>query len=117
MNVQRWLGCPLGWMVVLLSLGGQTACNRIETTAPPGTQGDNTPSMAVSTSAGGTTLPPNFVVQVVQSVGPAVVRINAARTVQNRNSSNVFLIFRNRNSRNGLSAAPVQDLFLIRKGW
>lgn len=90
MNVQRWLGCPLGWMVVLLSLGGQTACNRIETTAPPGTQGDNTPSMAVSTSAGGTTLPPNFVVQVVQSVGPAVVRINAARTVQNRNSDSLF---------------------------
>jgi Do/DeqQ family serine protease len=30
------------------------------------------------------------VVQVVQSVGPAVVRINAARTVQNRNSDSLF---------------------------
>jgi Do/DeqQ family serine protease len=46
--------------------------------------------MAVSTSAGGTTLPPNFVVQVVQSVGPAVVRINSARTVQNQNSDSLF---------------------------
>ncbi|MGB8702542.1 MAG: trypsin-like peptidase domain-containing protein, partial [Thermosynechococcaceae cyanobacterium] len=48
------------------------------------------PSVTIATSA--SALPPNFVVQVVQSVGPAVVRINSARKVQN-NDNGIGSIF------------------------
>jgi serine protease Do len=90
MNGQWWIGRSLGWMVTLLALSGQSACMKTKPSTAPSTTGTSTPSVALSTSAGGTTLPPNFVVQVVQSVGPAVVRINSARAVQNQDSESLF---------------------------
>jgi serine protease Do len=81
----RW-----GGVAAIALLGLQSGCTAIKapvpltSTAPAATS----PPLPPTSSAAGKALPSNFVVDVVQKVGPAVVRINSTRTVQDSGSSN-----------------------------
>lgn len=82
MDKQRRGFQALLWGVVI-ALAGTHGCTDTKTTIlSPSPTATASPSMPVTSSAAGAALPTNFVVQVVQKVGPAVVRINASRTVQ-----------------------------------
>jgi serine protease Do len=64
-------------------LGIQGGCTTLKVPQPsPSPVTETVPASPVASSPAGTALPPNFVVQVVQKVGPAVVRINSSRVVQ-----------------------------------
>jgi serine protease Do len=74
-----------GMAIALISI--QNGCTTIKTPSSSTSPVTETASPSpISSSAAGTALPPNFVVQVVQKVGPAVVRINSSRTVQESGS-------------------------------
>ncbi len=72
-----------GGMAIAL-IGLQSGCTTVKT--PSSSTSPTASPSPISSSAAGTALPPNFVVQVVQKVGPAVVRINSSRTVQESGS-------------------------------
>jgi serine protease Do len=70
-----------GMAIALISV--QSGCTPVKTPSSSTSPVTETASPSpIASSAAGTALPPNFVVQVVQKVGPAVVRINSSRTVQ-----------------------------------
>jgi serine protease Do len=74
-----------GMAIALISIqSGCTTVKKPSSSTSPVTETASPPP--ISSSAAGTALPPNFVVQVVQKVGPAVVRINSSRTVQESGS-------------------------------
>jgi serine protease Do len=74
-----------GMAIALISI--QSGCTTVKTPSSSTSPVTETASPSpISSSAAGTALPPNFVVQVVQKVGPAVVRINSSRTVQESGS-------------------------------
>jgi serine protease Do len=71
-----------GGMAIAL-LGIQSGCTTIKPPNPsPSSVTETVPASPIPSSPAGTALPPNFVVQVVQKVGPAVVRIDSSRVVQ-----------------------------------
>jgi serine protease Do len=77
----------LGGGAAIALMGIQSGCTTVKVPAPsPSSILETVPPSPVSSSPAGTALPPNFVVQVVQKVGPAVVRINSTRTVQESGS-------------------------------
>ncbi len=79
---RRFRSLRWGGLVIAL-LGLQSGCTAIKPPLPSASPVAGTASpLPTTVSAAGTALPPNFVVQVVQKVGPAVVRINSTRTVQ-----------------------------------
>jgi serine protease Do len=83
----RWSG-----VAAIALLGLQSGCTALKTPAPlasssPAATATSLP-LPPTSSAAGKALPSNFVVDVVQKVGPAVVRINSTRTVQDSSSSN-----------------------------
>jgi serine protease Do len=74
-----------GMAIALISV--QSGCTPVKTPSSSTSPVTDTASPSpISSSAAGKALPPNFVVQVVQKVGPAVVRINSSRTVQESGS-------------------------------
>ena len=78
----RWGGLA----IAILEL--QSGCTAIKSPVPAVSPVAETSSpLPTASSAAGTALPPNFIVQVVQKVGPAVVRINSTRTVQDTSTS------------------------------
>lgn len=73
----------------LASIQGGCAVFKVPDGLTPRPEPEGSPAASVAplpVSGGEITLPPNFVVQVVQSVGPAVVRINSTRTTQRSSS-------------------------------
>ncbi|HEY9828088.1 MAG TPA: HhoA/HhoB/HtrA family serine endopeptidase [Stenomitos sp.] len=90
MEGQRRILNPWARAVAIAAIGAQTACTGVRLPSQPEPTISIQPSAIPSISVGGMTLPPNFVVQVVQSVGPAVVRINSARTVKQRSPDSFF---------------------------
>jgi S1-C subfamily serine protease len=90
MDLQRWVLRPLLWTTALAIAGWQSGCTLQKAPPVDSPSSSETPSIPISSSTGGMALPPNFVVQVVQKVGPAVVRINSARTVQDRRGTSLF---------------------------
>jgi S1-C subfamily serine protease len=90
MDLQRWGIRPLFWTAALAIASWQGGCTLQKAPPVDSSSSSATPSIPLSSSAGGMTLPPNFVVQVVQKVGPAVVRINSARTVQDDRGTSLF---------------------------
>jgi S1-C subfamily serine protease len=90
MDLQRRVLRPLLWMTALAIASWQSGCTLRKAPPVDSPSSSATPSIPISSSTGGMTLPPNFVVQVVQKVGPAVVRINSARTVQNERGTSLF---------------------------
>jgi serine protease Do len=79
---QEFLRLLWGGAAIAL-LGIQGGCTTLKVPNPsPSSVTETMPPSPVSSSPAGTALPPNFVVQVVQKVGPAVVRINSSRVVQ-----------------------------------
>jgi S1-C subfamily serine protease len=85
MDGQRWGFRPLIWIVAIALAGGQSGCreNNVPASSPNPVATEASPLTPKSSTAG-MALPPNFVVQVVEKVGPAVVRINSTRTVQEK---------------------------------
>ncbi len=97
MNRQRQVWLPLTWMLVLGVLQGTTGCRFIpalpgSNDAPDGTDNRDR-NLAPSPPSSAALLPNNFVVQVVEDVGPAVVRINASRTVSDPGLDSFFAPF------------------------
>jgi serine protease Do len=90
MDLQRRVLRPLLWTTALAIASWQSGCTLQKAPPVDSPSFSATPSTPVSSSTGGMALPPNFVVQVVQKVGPAVVRINSARTVQDRKGTSLF---------------------------
>jgi serine protease Do len=75
-----------GGMAIAL-IGLQSGCTSVKTPSSSTSPVTETASPSpIASSVAGTALPPNFVVNVVQKVGPAVVRINSSRTVQESGS-------------------------------
>jgi S1-C subfamily serine protease len=73
----------LGGGAAIALVGMQGGCTTPKIPNPlPSAVTESAPTSPIVSSPAGTALPPNFVVQVVQKVGPAVVRINASRVVQ-----------------------------------
>jgi S1-C subfamily serine protease len=84
---RRILRSAVGSVVLLVAIGqgGCTVFKVPDNLSPrPSDQptGDAAPAPLPSLSKAGSAIPPNFVVQVVQAVGPAVVRIDSTRRVQ-----------------------------------
>ena len=85
MDEQRQAFIRLLWGGMAIALiSAQSGCTTVKT--PTSSTSPTASPSPISSSAAGTALPPNFVVQVVQNVGPAVVRINSSRTVQESGS-------------------------------
>jgi serine protease Do len=95
MDEQRQGFLRLLWGGAAITLMGiQSGCTTVKVPAPSTSAiPDTVPPSPVSSSPAGTALPPNFVVQVVQKVGPAVVRINSTRTVQESGSESPWSRF------------------------
>jgi serine protease Do len=70
-----------GAAIALIGMQGGCTTPKIPNPSPSSVT-EPAPFSPIVSSPAGTTLAPNFVVQVVQKVGPAVVRINASRVVQ-----------------------------------
>jgi serine protease Do len=76
------------WGGAAIALINSSGCTALRVPQPsPSAVTEPLPPSPITSSPAGTALPPNFVVQVVQKVGPAVVRINSTRTVQDSSSS------------------------------
>jgi S1-C subfamily serine protease len=96
MDIKRWILRPAVGSIALLIAIGQGGCTvfKVPDSLSPNSGNGSTenplPDPLPSVSKAGGTLPPNFVVQVVQSVGPAVVRINSTRKVQESESDLPF---------------------------
>jgi serine protease Do len=82
MDGQRRVFQPLLWIVAIALVGGQSSCRQANIPASSPTPATEASPSTIKSSTAGTALPSNFVVQVVEKVGPAVVRINSTRTVQ-----------------------------------
>jgi Do/DeqQ family serine protease len=96
MDIKRWILRPAVGVMALLIVSGQGGCTVFKVpdrSAPDSsnrpTEG-STPAPLPPISSAGSTLPPNFVVQVVESVGPAVVRINSTRKIQGSGADSPF---------------------------
>jgi serine protease Do len=88
MDGQRRVSKLFLWGVVIAVIGIQSGCTAVKSTVQSSSPDPETSSpLPVTSSAAGVALPSNFIVQVVQKVGPAVVRINASRTVQDKETN------------------------------
>jgi serine protease Do len=84
MDGQRRFFRPLLWIVAIALAGVPSGCRNANIPASSPTPAAEASPSTIASSKAGTALPPNFVVQVVEKVGPAVVRINSTRTVQEK---------------------------------
>jgi Do/DeqQ family serine protease len=96
MDIKRWILRPAVGVMALLIASGQGGCTvfKVPDNLAPDSSNrpaeGSTPIALPPISVAGSTLPPNFVVQVVESVGPAVVRINSTRKVQDSGANSPF---------------------------
>jgi serine protease Do len=84
MDANRWIFRPTLGITALLLLSGQSGCttSKAPDALSPSPEVPISTPPASSRSKSPIALAPNFVVQVVNAVGPAVVRINSTRKVQ-----------------------------------
>jgi S1-C subfamily serine protease len=97
MDIKRWILRPAVGSIALLIAMGQGGCTEFKVPDSLSPNASNQPTadavpvpLPSPLSKLGNTLPPNFVVQVVQAVGPAVVRIDSTRTIQDSGGDTPF---------------------------